>query len=176
MNKKLNIFGRKVPVLAVMMVLLVIGTASAALIVNYATLSGTFEVGETIGVTVTDAGDLTKLDFETDGVGVFTINNADTGVVNASVVTTLLLDQDGEGNLDSAPVSDTEGITIIYDIDTDNTEPYTLVGLKNQLIPDQVIPIASGDNVVTVTFEGNPDLEIGVYTIQVAVNPVTTST
>lgn len=171
MKKKFNIFGRKVPVLAVVMAVLIIGTASAALIANYATLSGTFEVGETIVVTSDGDtilnGETGTIVFNESGGANFTIANSGDGTT-VNLNTTLLLDE-GTGPV---VVDNTEGITITYEIDTDTEDPYILIGLENQLIPDQVIPIANGDNLVTVTFEGDPALVTGNYTIQVAVNPV----
>jgi len=39
MKKKIELFGKKVPILAVVMAVLIIGTASAAVFMNYATLT-----------------------------------------------------------------------------------------------------------------------------------------
>ena len=170
MKKKLNILGRKVPILAVMMALLVIGTASAALILNYATLTGTFTVGETLSVTGNDVaipnGEAGAITFDvTSGEAIFTIDNdgADTSV---NLVTTLFLDAN------ELPISDARGITITYGVDTSISQSYELTGTADAGILSQDILVDSGLNTVTVDFDQDPALVTGVYTIQVAVNPV----
>ena len=180
MNKKLNILGRKVSVLAVMMALLVIGTASAALIVNYATLSGTFEVTNPITVTGSD--------FEAGiggGAGVFTITNTDETTVPVDVLVTLSLDATSTA-IPYGPVTNDDGIvmTIIVDDGTVSAVTTTLVNINDCGEYDTVIvtvPAASDDDApvsgsttVTVTFAtDDPAVEPGIYTINVAINPYT---
>lgn len=179
MKKKLNILGRKIPVLAVMMAILIIGTASAALIVNYAVLTG--EVTVTNPVTITDgantavaSGGTGVLTFVEDEAG-FTIDNGG-DPANVNLVTTLYLglptaenmpDDESESNY---IVADTEGITITYTL---SGVDYPLIGEAGLALSDQVIPIGSGANVIAVVFDADPGLMTGTYTIQVEVNPIT---
>ena len=169
MKKKINILGRKVPVLAVIMVLLVIGTASAALIDHYATLSGDVTVAETISVTGNGDpipnGEIGSITF-TDEMATFTIDNDGDGT-SVNLVTTLFLDESAEA------ITDTEGITITYVVNADPLQTYELTGDAG-ILP-QVITVEPGFNTVTVTFGADPALETGLYTIQVAVDPYTAS-
>ena len=54
--RTINMFGRKMPVLAILMAALIVGTASAAVYSHYATLEGTVEIGSPITVTPCDEG------------------------------------------------------------------------------------------------------------------------
>ena len=157
MKKKLNILGRKVPVLAVMMALLVIGTASAALIVNYATLSGTYEVGETITVVGNNVSNENEILFNGDGKGNFTITNVGSPV-NVTVNTTLLLED--------VMVIDTEGITVTYNPGVPNIPDDT-----NGVYEDVFVMAFTEDTVVTVTLGTIPGVVAGNYTLEVDVNP-----
>ena len=172
MNKKLNIFGRKVPVLAVIMAVLIIGTASAALIVNYATLTGTYTIDETITV----AGDGTTADLIdiTDGTAIFTITNKG-DATSVNVDTTLYLDVPETMPIDKTMedymVTDTTGITITYTppgtAPDDTSGNYVLVN-----VPISVgTPTTPVGTPVTVTFVAVPGVVTGDYTIQVEVKP-----
>ena len=55
--KNMKIFGKKIPILAVMAVLLLVGTVSAALFAHYATLNGDIEVTSDVWVS-DDNGDI----------------------------------------------------------------------------------------------------------------------
>ena len=173
MKKKINMLGIKVPVIAILIALLVIGTASAALIVNYATLTGEVAVYNPIGVidgdnTLLPRGTDGVINFDGNGVATFKIDNG--GVpANVNLVTTLMLDQDGPATLyEPVEVTDTEGITITYTI---GGASYPLTGVKGQVLPDQTIPLATAYNTITVTFDGVAGLETGIYSIIVAINP-----
>ena len=177
MKKKLNILGRKVPILAVMMALLVIGTASAALILNYATLSGTFNVDETLTV---NGGVSETITFNEIGVGTFTIENEGDGT-DVYLKTRLYLDPDGDGDgsLPSALVTDTEGITITYtssDI-IDPAAPGDVLGVYEDVTATVTggTPGASVTTAVTVTLVATPGVETGVYTLEVDVDPTPTT-
>ena len=154
--KKIEIFGKKVPVIAILIALLVIGTASAAVFLNYATLSGTVDVSNGISVTDSD-GDI----FEANGEGVlnfespavFTINNANNEPAIVNLVTTL--------TLDTVPVDDFAGLTVDYSVidgtGVEATDPGTLV-----LVPP-------GGLTVDVEFDAADDAMPGEYEVIVAV-------
>ena len=171
MKKEIKIFKRKVPVLAVMVILLLIGTSSAALIANYATLSGTYEVKQTVFV-VGDNEANTKLTFGADGVGTFIILNTGNDA-EVEILTTLYLDLPTDPTPeDVSPyeVTDVEGITISIDgID--------LVYGEEDYLPAtvQVLGGEPGINHVTVAFDSVPAVVPGEYTIQVEVNPPSTA-
>lgn len=169
MKKKLNILGKKVPVLAVMIALMVIGTASAALIVNYATLTGDVTVDQTIFVVGNDQASSPNpnLLVFTDGVATFTIENEGT-TTNVEVNTALYLDPDGTGTEVSTMVTDTTGLTVSYTPGTP-TSPPDAGGVY-----DSVIVEAPGGvtTTVTVTLGTNPGVETGVYTVYVDVDPI----
>ena len=169
MKKKLNIFKRKVPVLAVMVILLIIGTASAALIANYATLTGIYEVKQTIFV-VGDNEANTKITFGTDGVGTFVIINTGNDA-EVEILTTLCLDLPDPVPEDMSPyeVTDVEGITITVN-GTD------LVYEEESYLP-AIVQVSGGEpgiTHVTVTFDAISAVVPGDYTIQMEVNPPST--
>ena len=170
MNKKIEIFKRKVPILAVVVILLIIGTASAALIANYAILNGTYEVKQTVFV-VGDNEANTKMTFGTDGVGTFIIINTgnDTEV---EILTTLYLNLPDPTPEDVSPyeVTDVEGITI-------SVNGIDLVYGEENYLP-AIVQVLSGEpgiTHVTVTFDSVPAVIPGEYTIQVEVNPPSTA-
>ena len=177
MKKKIDILGRKVPVLAVMMVLLVIGTASAALIANYATLTG--DVTVTNHISVVGDGGTTLLDMG-DGTGGFTITNTDSVGIDVEAVTTLYLNLPVDPTpqqLIDCEVTDVTGITI-------TVNGFTLLyseleGAYNTLTITATggtgtDPFVPGITDVPVTFVAVPGVVTGDYTIQVAVNPPAT--
>ena len=171
MNKKIEIFKRKVPILAVVVILLIIGTASAALIANYAILSGTYEVKQSVFV-VGDNEANTKMTFGADGVGTFIIINTGEDV-EVEILTTLYLDLPTDPTPeDMSPyeVTDVEGITI-------SVNGIDLVYGEESYLPAtvQVLTGEPGINHVTVTFDSVPALVPGEYTIQVEVNPPSTA-
>ena len=155
--KKIEIFGKKVPLFAILIALLVIGTASAAVFLNYATLSGTVDVSN--GVSVTDSYGET---FEANGEGglnfnspaTFTINNANDEPAIVNLVTTL--------DLDGIPVTDYEGLTVDYSVidgtGVEATDPGTLV-----LVPP-------GGLTIDVNFTYEDNVMPGEYNITVAVD------
>ena len=167
MKKKIEIFKRKVPILAVVLFLLILGTASAALITNYAILSGIYEVKQTVYV-LGDNEANTKLTFGADGVGNFNIINTgnDTEV---EIFTTLYLNLPENPTpeiLSTSEVTDTEGITI----NIDGTD--LVYGEESYLHATvQVLGGEPGINHVAVAFETEPAVIPGMYTIQVEVNP-----
>ena len=52
--RTISIFGRKMPILAILMAALIVGTASAAVYSHYATLTGTVNVGSPLIITFND--------------------------------------------------------------------------------------------------------------------------
>ena len=169
MKNKIEIFKRKVPILAVMVILLIIGTASAALIANYATLTGIYEVKQTIFV-VGDNEENDLITFGTNGVGTFIIiNTGDDAEVE--ILTTLYLDLPDPVPEDMSPheVTDVEGITItVNEIDLAYGEESYLPVIV------QVLSGEPGITHVTVTFDSVPAVVPGDYTIQIEVNPPST--
>ena len=163
MKKKIEILGRKVPILAVMMAILIIGTASAAVFLNYATLSGNATVGSS--VSVFDSGDIDVtgtitgvLDFNSPAT--FTIKN--TGDVPVTVELAGTIDA-----VEPSPV-DTEGLSITYagvDVTTDGD--ITTVIVPTGTVADP------GISTITVTLEAVPNIQPGTYTVTVTVNPPT---
>lgn len=174
--KQINIFGRKISIVAVLMIALLIGTASAAMIVNYASLTGTVNVpsiidttGDSIEFTVTTTGE------GTTGTGTLTITNAIGSDVVVSIDTELWVEPDGEGSAESYMVTDTTGITISYDV-TVPTNPGDIDG-DYELVSATALggtgyPVVAGNTDVIVSFTAIPGVVTGVYTIHVDVNPV----
>ena len=167
MKKKLNILGRKVPVLAVMMVILVIGTASAALIGNYATLTGTFEVTPTIIVTGDVTENVALLDIA-DGTATFTIANSGDAPEEISL-NTILYYNGAEDRL-----INTEGTTITYTVGSTSTEAIDVntEGAYDGFYDPVLLTAEVTTTTVTVTFGADPALVTGDYMITVEVNPV----
>lgn len=155
--KTIEIFGKKVPVIAMIMALMVIGTASAAVFLNYATLSGTVEVSN--GISVTDSnGD----EFEANGEGFlnfngpasFTINNANNEPVIVNLVTTL--------TLDDIAVDDFTGLTVDYSvIDSTGVEG---TGTGTLLL------VPPGGLTIEVVFYADDNAMPGEYNITMAVD------
>ena len=171
MKKEIKIFKRKVPILAVVAILLILGTASAALISNYATLNGIYEVKQTVFV-LGDNEANNRLTFGADGVGAFIIINTgnDTEV---EIFTTLYLNLPIEPvpeDMSPYEVIDIEGITI-------NIDGTDLVYEEDRYLP-ATIEVLSGEpgiKRVMVNFETESAVVPGVYTIQVEINPPLTS-
>ena len=173
--KYMNIFGRKISVVAGLLIALLVGTASAALIEHYTTLSGEVEV--TNPISVAGDGDSDMLDMTDDTAG-FTITNTDSNAINVEVVTTLYLDLPEAITEDMSlfEVNDVEGIEITVDgkilecIDGSYV-PVTVsaTGVTGLGTPDD--PFVPGETIVPVIFEADPGVVPGVYTIQVEVNP-----
>lgn len=60
--KTINIFGKNMPIIAILMALLVIGTASAAVFYNYATLEGEVEITSPLKVTTLVGSEMVDVD------------------------------------------------------------------------------------------------------------------
>lgn len=164
--KPINIFGRKISVVAVLIVALLIGTASAALITTYGGVSGTVEVPETFSIVGNDPSVdsyIPNLIIFTENSGNMEItNNIDSGVT-ANIVTSVY-----RGD---APEPNTQGVSIEYIVGG------ITIGTSNGAIDGSmsVVPITvpANDIVdVTVTFIPDAALDPGDYTIQIDVNPV----
>lgn len=170
MKKKIDILGRKVPILTIMVSLIIISTASAALIVNHATLSGLYEVKQTIYV-LGDNEANTKITFGVDGVGTFIIINTGDDV-EVEMITTLYLDlpdDPTEEQMLSHKVTDVEGITL-------NINGTDLVYGEESYLPTtvQIVGGELGVTHVMIAFDSVIAVVPGDYTIQVEVNPSST--
>ena len=161
MKKKLNILGRKVPVLAVMMVILVIGTASAALITNYATLSGDVTVTNPVSVYDSNNALITGVD-----IGVLDFNSPTTFTIKNSDVVLVTVELGGSITAVGDSPIDTTGLSIAYLVDG------VPISEGNQVEVPGAESGLDGESIVTVTLNAVPNVEPGTYTVQVAVNPV----
>lgn len=156
--KQINIFGRKVSVVAVLIVALLVGTASAAVFMNYATLSG--DVTVTSPIVVSDSGGPMNIG-DIDGVlnfdsppATFTIQNTGTEGVIVYLVSTII-----EGD-ETVPTGD--AVSVIY----------TASG-SNQVDTDGSLLI-NGEEIITVDVDLSSEANVvGTYTVTVAVNPAT---
>ena len=168
MKKKYEIFGRKVSVLAIVMAILIIGTASAAIISNYATLTGTVTVTDEIYIhnhagLIPFGTSVTLVDGDILEIGIaetFTIHNDDTTIV------TLQLNGIIEPVETDGP--NTYGLSITYsgtDVTTDATTGITTVEVPGG---DGTNP---GSVIVSVTLNALPNMEPGSYTVAVEVVP-----
>ena len=158
MKKKIDIFGRKVPVLAVMMVLLVIGTASAAVFTNYATLSGDVTVETGISVNGIPLDDIGVLSFDGQSA-TFTINNTGDESVGVELVTTIY-EVDAFGDIIGDPLTTSNGFDVVYSMDS--------------TVLDNPVSIPADDITgtdINVEFSA-PSNVVGEYRIIVEVNPV----
>ena len=168
--RKVNILGRKVSVLAILMAVLVIGTASAAIFMNYATLTGQVTVSNDISVTDYEGNPIIiggDGDLNFNSPATFTINNVGTEPVIVDLLTTLYLDTNTEDEIDGIIVTDYAGLTVDYSV----IEGVGVEGANNGeglgAIPVLVPP---GGLTVDVTFEATDNTIPGEYTIQVDVN------
>ena len=160
--KKIEIFGKKVPIFAILIALLVIGTASAAIFLNYATLTGAVDVSN--GISVTDSDDVT---FEANGEGVlnfdspatFTINNDNDEPAIVNLVTSLTRNLNNEGEV---VVDDYEGLTVDYSV-IDGT------GVEANGTGTPVL-VPPGGLTVEVNFTYEDNVMPGKYNITVAVD------
>ena len=160
--KKIEIFGKKVPIFAILIALLVIGTASAAIFSNYATLTDTIEVSN--GISVTDSDGET---FEANGEGVldfdspatFTINNANDEPAIVNLVTSLTRNLNNEGE---AVVTNYDGLTVDYSV-IDGT------GVEANGTGTLVL-VPPGGLTVEVNFTYEDNVMPGKYNITVAVD------
>ena len=167
MKKKIEIFGKKVPIIAILMVVLVIGTASAALFNNYATLIGTEEVKPQVYVTDSDG---TQIDPEEGGTlnfsspATFTINNTGNSNVTVRLNHTLNATNETGANVNE------EGLSVAYSgIDVNTTGTY-LNALVLVEVPAAVSDV-EGMSTVTVTLVQEPNVIPGNCTIEVEIDP-----
>lgn len=157
MKKKIEIFGRKVPVIAIMIVLLVIGTASATVFNHYATLTGNVVIDSPITVIDDDGdripiGDFGDLTFTSSAE--FKVENSGNGDVTVYLVTTIK-DIIGEEVQES---STTDPVTVIYTV----TSP-------SGTIENGALTIPGGyTSTVSVEVSSPPNVE-GNYQVQVEI-------
>ena len=163
MKKKIEIFGKKVPIIAILMVVLVIGTASAALFNNYATLIGTEEVKPQVYVTDSDG---TQIDPEEGGTlnfsspATFTINNTGNSIVTVRLNDTLNATDEFGTDVNE------DGLSVAYSGNGVNTTG-DLVTVK---VP-AANGVVEGMSIVTVTLVQAPNVIPGNCTIEVDVDP-----
>lgn len=157
--KKIEIFGKKVPVIAILIALLVIGTASAALFYNYATLEGTVKVTNDISVTDSDLvtfhiGDEGTGNLTFESPAKFTINNAGDEPVIVKLVTSLFFE-----NNELTTEEELEGLYLYYSVIEDGED-----------IESGPVLVPPGGLMVDVEFETADNAFPGNYTIQVAID------
>ena len=166
MKKKIEILGRKVPVIAILMALLVIGTASAAVFWNYATLEG--EVVVDAGIYVTDSEDK-KVPIGGDGnltfgsSATFNITNDLTDSGDVQLVK-ILREWNGTEYVE-VEKEDLVYLPIVFSAVNGTNGPVEVTNNENLTIP------ATDFVVVTVDFSPAPNVE-GNYSIAVEVNPI----
>lgn len=151
--KKIEIFGKKVPLFAILIVIMVIGTASAAVFYNYATLTGEIEVTNSISVSDHNTSPIA---LGGDGELIFTspatfvINNNGDEPVVVDLVTTLFLD--------TVEVTDETGLTVDYSV-IDGTD-----------VERGMVLVPPGGLTIDVEFDAVDNAVPGTYTVQVEVN------
>ena len=151
--KKIEIFGKKVPLFAILIAVLVIGTASAAIFMNYATLTGEIDVTHSISVS----------DYDTDPIALggdgelifaspatFVVNNNGDEPVIVDLVTTLFLD--------SVEVTDETGLAVDYSV------------INGSDVEEGMVLIPPGGLTINVEFDAVDNAIPGTYTVQVEVN------
>ena len=161
--KKIEIFGKKVPLFAILIVIMVIGTASAAVFLNYATLSGTVDVSN--GISVTDSDGET---FEANGEGAlnfdspatFTINNEGETPTIVDLNTIILLNND---LVTDEVVTDFAGLTVGNSV------------IEGTDVENGPVLVPPGGLTVDVYFVAAENAMPGDYTILVEVNVNLTS-
>jgi len=154
--KKINAFGKSIPVIAVIAMLLTAGIAGAALVSVYFTVTGTVNVQEPLSV---DPSSYT-IDVLTAGDTygqTLTISNAASVPIKAEMKTTVKLP---DGTIIEEPTLETDGICVLYgDIHI----------LDIQVIPwpepPQLMTFGTGETSVTAWIRTNPALKPGNYTI-----------
>ena len=161
MKNKIEIFGKKVPVIAILIALLVIGTASAAVFSNYATLKGTATVTNNISASL---GDGTPINLGGEGVVdfndevVFTINNGNEEPIIVNLVTTLTLNN-GSGAM---PITDEAGLTVDYSVINGTGVEANGTGT--------LVLVPPGGLTVDVTFDAAGNAMPGEYEVTVAID------
>ena len=155
--RTINIFGRKMPILAILMGLLVIGTASAAVFLNYATLSGTVEVTNDISVDDIEIDGTGTLVF-TDYLASFTINNDGDEPVIVYLDTSLYFN----GDIVYGDVVNYDGLSVDYSV-IDDYDGDDNVETGYVLVPP-------GGLTVDIEFDATGNTIPGTYEIMVFVS------
>ena len=152
--RTINMFGRKMPIIAILMALLVIGTASAAVFIHYATLSGTVEVTNDISVDDIEIDGSGTLVF-TDYSASFTINNDGDEPVIVELDTSLYFTQE--------LVINHEGLSVDYSVINDYDNSHDNIEIGSVLVPP-------GGLTVDVEFDATGNTIPGTYEIMVFVS------
>ena len=152
--RTINILGRKMPILAILMGLLVIGTASAA--ITYFAFSGTIEVTSPFGENQYDAFNIELIagDSEYTYDYITVENGADTPIlVELNTIVT-----------DSSNQVITSGYSVLY---TDN-DGIVLPDVDND--GDQELVIPSYEAYIHASITTDADLPADIYTVNVSAN------
>lgn len=154
MNKKISILGKKVPILAIFMAVLIIGTASAAIFTHYATLDGNIEVTSPVFVTGVEIGGSGNLEFGSPAS--FEISNDGDIPVIVELATTVTY----TGIHEAEHATDSSGVYVDYDV----IENGDIVEQGDVLVPP-------GGLTVHVNFDTDEFIYPGTYNVQVEVKP-----
>lgn len=151
--KTINILGRQMPILAILVGLLVIGTASAA--VAYFAFSGTIEVTSPFGANQYDAFNIQLKAGDSERYpDLYIQNSANTSIlVELNTIVTDSSDQVVSGI--SILYCDMDGI-LLSDVDNDG---------------DQELVIPSGGTYIDALVEADEYLETDTYTVNASANP-----
>ena len=160
MKKKFEIFGRKVPILAVVLAVLIIGTASAAVFMNYATLSGDVDV----------IADISVIDSDGDVIPI-----GDSGDLNFSSPATFTIVNNGGASIDVDLVSTiTEFNGTAYNPIPEGEKGYYSVeilhGTTVLVTNNGTIPVPTTDLTLDVKLVTAPNVN-GTYNVKLEINP-----
>lgn len=171
MKRHFELFGKKVPVIALVITLLVIGTASAAVFQHYATLSGTHEIPGT-SITVYDSnGDFVDL----DKIGVLNFNTATNFTINNSAVdpVTVYLKTGIVTKNTTGAVVDNEGITFNCTGANVTYEGCSSIGNCSFEVDVPGANGGEGESTVDVELSFAANIKEGNCTVTIDVNPFT---
>ncbi|MDI6903840.1 MAG: hypothetical protein QMC77_08930 [Methanocellales archaeon] len=153
-EKKINAFGRSIPVIAVILMVLTAGIAGAALVSVYFTVTGTVTVNPALSV-VPETYTVTMEQGETATQDIVISNAADVSI-DTEITTEIL--------------PDVVGITVTYYTGYGTPDQAPLPDADVDGLPEATIP-ASGSLTITAEIVANPALEPITYTITTGVVP-----
>jgi len=156
-GKKINAFGKSIPVIAIVLMVLTAGIAGAALVSVYFTTEGTVNVSAPLSVNPGIAGYAVDTAAGNTHKEILTVTNAAKVAIPANLVTTILCPDNiiinGPGNFA------TDGINVSY-LDADGVPII------------QPVAIMPKTTEITAHIETNSALEEGKYTITTTAEPV----
>ena len=150
--KSIKLFGRTIPI-AIILIIGMVGIGSAAVLLHFATLTGSMVVpGTMLSIDSMEVGGSKTLEFNGDGVASFTINNPYEVDVLVLLETTITLPEGSPQNYDG----------IMFDYSVINSSD--MIESGGALVPQE------GLNVV-VNFDAIAGTYPGIYTIRIDVDP-----